>query len=131
MNKKELSKYYYLSLEIKNMEEKIIELKNKSTGVASITGMPFSPGISNPTENQIILIEKYIEKLNIMKEEALEEMLKIEDYISKIEDIETRLIFKKRYIELKKWDLIAREMSMCERGVFKRHSDYLKRRSDD
>jgi hypothetical protein len=72
------------------------------------------------------LIEKYNIKLEKKRIEAIEELLKIEEFISGIKDIETRLIFTKRYIQFKKWEVIAIEMSMCERGVFQRHSDYLK-----
>lgn len=126
MNKKELSKYYYLTLEIKDIENKLHEIRNQSSGVARMTGMPFSSQVGNPTEKQILLIEKYTEKLEKKKLQAMEEIIKIESYISEIKDVETRLIFNKRYIELKKWDVIAREMCMCERGVFKRHSDHLK-----
>ena len=126
MNKKELSKYYYLTLEIKDIENKLHEIRNQSSGVARMTGMHFSSQVGNPTEKQILLIEKYTEKLESKKLQAMEEIIKIESYISEIKDVETRLIFNKRYIELKKWDVIAREMCMCERGVFKRHSDYLK-----
>lgn len=126
MNKKELSKYYYLTLEIKDIENKLYELRNQSSGVARMTGMPFSSQVGNPTEKQVMLIEKYTEKLEKKKVKAMEEIIKIESYISEITDVETRLIFNKRYIELKKWDVIAKEMCMCERGVFQRHSDHLK-----
>lgn len=126
MNKKELSKYYYLTLEILDIENKLKEIRNQSSGVSRMTGMPFSSQVGNPTEKQVMLIEKYTEKLEHKKLQAMEEIIKIENYISEIKDVETRLIFNKRYIELKKWDAIAKEMHMCERSVFKRHSDYLK-----
>ena len=126
MNKKELSKYYYLTLEILDIENKLKEIRNQSSGVSRMTGMPFSSQVGNPTEKQVMLIEKYTEKLEHKKLQAMEEIIKIENYISEIKDVETRLIFNKRYIELKKWDVIAREMNMCERGVFQRHSDHLK-----
>lgn len=127
MNKKELSKYYYLSLEIKSLEERILTIRNKSVGISNITGMPFSMNKSNPVEKQIQLIATLTERLELKKAQALEEMLKIEQYINTIKDVETRLIFSKRYIELKKWDLIAREMYMSERSVFRKHSNYLRK----
>ncbi len=127
MNKKELSKYYYLSIEIKNLEERIITVKNKSVGISHITGMPFVNTNTSPIERQIELLSSLTAKLEYKKALALEELLKIEQYISSIPDIETRLIFSKRYIEFKKWDLIAREMYMSERSVFRKHSNYLKK----
>ena len=127
MNKKELSKYYYLTLEIKDIENKLYELRNQSSGVARMTGMPFSSKVGNPTEKQVMLIEKYTEKLEKKKIKAMEEIIKIESYISEITDVETRLIFNKRYIELKKWEKIAVEMFMSERTIFRKHKDQLKK----
>lgn len=131
MNKKQLSNYYYLSMEIKELENRLRELKNKSVGVSHLTGMPFSGNVSNPTEKRILLQEKLQEKIEAKKEKAMEEMILIVEYISKISDSEVRLIFTKRYIEFKKWDLIAREMSMSERTVFRRHGEYWKRSKNE
>ena len=94
--------------------------------VVKISDTPFGKTITDLVSSQLELIEKYNIKLEKKRIKAIEELLKIEDYISGIQDIETRLIFTKRYIELKKWEVIAIEMNMCERAVFKRHSDYLK-----
>lgn len=127
MNKKQLSKYYYLSLEIKDIQSKLEEIRTLSVGVAKMTGMPFSTKVGNPTEEQAMLIIKYTQKLEKKQSKALAELLKIEDYISNIEDVETRLIFTKRYIELKKWEKIALEMFMSERTIFRKHKDQLKK----
>ena len=40
LTKKELSKYYYLSLEIKDLEERKRMLEQTSIGSAKLTGMP-------------------------------------------------------------------------------------------
>lgn len=127
MNKKQLSKYYYLSLEIKDIQSKLEEIRTQSVGVAKMTGMPFSTKVGNPTEEQAMLIIKYTQRLEKKQSKALAELLKIEDYISNIEDVETRLIFTKRYIELKKWEKIALEMFMSERTIFRKHKDQLKK----
>ena len=126
MTKHELSKYFYLILEIKDIERKLEELNNKTIGAIKISDTPFGKTSTDLVSSQLELIEKYNIKLERKRIKAIEELLKIEEYISEIKDIETRLIFTKRYIELKKWEVIAIEMNMCERAVFKRHSDYLK-----
>jgi len=90
------------------------------------TGMPVSGNISNPTERKVQLILKYTEILERKKNLALEEMVKIENIIAKINDTEIRRIFNKRYIELKKWERIAQEMHMSERTIFRKHSQFLK-----
>ena len=50
----------------------------------------------------MMLVEKYQNRLESKKAEAIQEMLRIETYLSSIEDIETRMIFNYRYIEKKK-----------------------------
>lgn len=126
MTKKELSRYYHLTISIKDIEEKLLSLRENSISSTRLTGMPHSGKISNPVQQRIELIEKYTEKLENKKLEAMQEMLKIEAYISSIEECDTSLIFSKRYIELKRWDQIAREMHMSERSVFRKHSERMK-----
>ena len=70
-------------------------------------------------------------KLELRKNKSLKELEKIEDFISGIEDIEKRMIFTKRYIQFKRWDEIAKEMSMSESSVFRRHKEQLKRRENE
>lgn len=127
MNKRELSKYYHLSVEIKDLEERIQMIANQSIGASKLTGMPHGTTVSNPVEKNAVLLISLKEKLEKRKEKAMKELIKIEDYLTTIDDVEIRLIFNKRYIELKKWGVIAREMYMSERNVYRKHSDYLKR----
>ena len=131
MNRKELSKYYHLTMEIKDLEEKIKELDLTLISSPILTGMPHSNKISNPTEQKSILTLTLKRKLEKRKEKALNELNKIEDYISSIEDTEIRQIFSKRYIQLKKWEEIAQEMFMSERNIYRKHSKYLKEKRND
>ena len=55
----------------------------------------------------------------------MQEMIKIEKFISEIVDIETRLIFSKRYIELKGWEKIGEEMHMSKRTAQRIHKKFL------
>ena len=131
MNKKELSKYYHLTNEIKDLQEKIKELDLTLISSPLLTGMPHSNKVSNPTEQRNILILTLKRKLEIREAKAMEELIKIEDYISSIEDIELRQIFDKRYVQLKSWEVIANEIHMSERNVFRKVSKYLKENKDD
>jgi hypothetical protein len=131
MNKKELSKYYHLTNEIKDLQEKIKELDLTLISSPLLTGMPHSNKVSNPTEQRNILILALKRKLEIREAKAMEELIKIEDYISSIEDIELRQIFDKRYVQLKSWEVIANEIHMSERNVFRKVSKYLKENKDD
>ena len=131
MNKKELSKYYHLTNEIKDLQEKIKELDLTLISSPLLTWMPHSNKVSNPTEQRNILILTLKRKLEIREAKAMEELIKIEDYISSIEDIELRQIFDKRYVQLKSWEVIANEIHMSERNVFRKVSKYLKENKDD
>jgi len=126
MTKKELSKYYYLSLEINDLEDRIKNLYETSVGSSKITGMPVAHSNDSPIEKRVELIVRLTDKLKKRQKQALEEMEKIEKYISTIEDIEIRLIFSKRYLDFKDWVKIADEMFMSERSVYRKHSNWLK-----
>jgi DNA-directed RNA polymerase specialized sigma subunit len=127
MTKKELSKYYYLSLEINDLEERIETLNETTIGSSQITGMPVTHGNESPIERKVEKLIRLKEKLEKRKSQAFDEMEKIEKYISTIDDIETRLIFNKRYLDFKSWDEIAEEMFMSERTVYRKHSNWLKK----
>lgn len=131
MNKRQLSKYYYLSLEIKDLENKIRVLRETTVGSPKLTGMPISHNNESPLEKRIELILELTEKLEDRKLKAIEEMIKIENFIMTIDDIETRRIFNKRYIELKKWEKIAKEMHMGIATAYRIHRNYLKKVEND
>ncbi|MBE6147769.1 MAG: DUF1492 domain-containing protein [Firmicutes bacterium] len=126
MTKKELSKYYYLSIEIKELETQIRELMDSLVGSPALTGMPHGSGIGNPVERKAILMVNLKNKLERRKSKSLNELTKIETYIDSIEKAEVRMIFKKRYIHFKRWEDIAREMCMSESSIFKKHQEQLK-----
>jgi hypothetical protein len=103
MSEKELSKYYYLKKEIKDLEERIETLGN-GVGSIKISDMPKgSSKISSIEEKIVELKEKWINA----RVSALEEYLRIETYINAIEDIEIRLIARYRYLDLLSWEQIA------------------------
>lgn len=125
MTKGQLSKYYYLSLEIKEIEEKIQSIRETSVGSTKLTGMPTSHNNESSLEKRVELLITLSEKLEHRKNKAIEEMTKVEQFLSTIVDSETRLIFNKRYIEFKRWDKIAQELHMSESSVFRRHKKQL------
>ena len=127
MNKRELSKYYHLSMEIKDLEEQINELMNSLIGSPILTGMPHGSGTGNPVEQKATLLLNLKNKLEKRRSEALKKLTKIELYIASMEESDVRLIFTKRYIQFKQWDDIAREMCMSESSVFRRHKSQFRR----
>jgi DNA-directed RNA polymerase specialized sigma subunit len=131
MNKRELSKYYYITLEIRELEERIAVVENTIVGSSKLTGMPRGSGKSDPVNKTTELLITLKSKLEKRKAEAMTKLIQIEEYISEIEDSEVRLIFSKRYIELKKWEQIADELYMSLSTVHRKHSNYLGRNNHD
>lgn len=133
MNKTKLSKYYFLTVEIKDLEEKIETIQSTLISSSKITAMPHSKpeGNSSPTEKKAELLIILKNKLENRRAKALKRMIEIEDFLLSIEDVEIRMIFNKRYLELKKWEVIANEMYMSERNVIRIHSKYLKAREQN
>lgn len=125
MTKKELLKYFYLTLEIKSLEEKIKQIRNETISSYQLTGMPFANERVSPVEKKVELLDKLSSILEQRKNEALERQIDIETYISTIQDTAGRNILHKRYIELKSWNKIMREMYMSERSVFRKHKEMI------
>ena len=125
MTKEELSRYYYLKKEIIQIEEKIKEIDNTFLSANRINGMRYEKRLSNPQETRMILVEKYVKRLEEKQEEALRELLRIEKFLDSISDPEDRLIFRYRYIDLKEWANIAMLMHMSERTIYRKHRDIL------
>lgn len=125
MTKEELSRYYYLKKEIKQIEERIKEIDDTFLSANRINGMRYEKRLSNPQEQRMILIEKYDKRLEEKKDEALKELMKIENFIDSINDPEIRMIFRYRYIELMEWNKIAMLVNMSERTVYRKHREIL------
>ena len=126
MTKEELSKYYYLKQEIKQIEDKIKEIDSTFMRASLINCEKFERKLSNPQEKRMILIEKYEQKLEIAINKSIEELIKIEEFINSIEDLENRMIFRYRYIELKSWNEISSLIHISRSAIFERHNKILK-----
>lgn len=126
MTKEELSKYYYLKQEIKQIEDKIKEIDSTFMRASLINCEKFERKLSNPKEKRMILIEKYEQKLEIAINKSIEELIKIEEFINSIEDPENRMIFRYRYIELKSWNEISSLIHISRSAIFERHNKILK-----
>ena len=104
---------------------RIKEIDDTFLSANRINGMRYEKRLSNPQEQRMILIEKYDKRLEEKKDEALKELMKIEDFIDSINDPEIRMIFRYRYIELMEWNKIAMLVHMSERTVFRKHREIL------
>ena len=122
MTEKELSQYYYLTVEIKDIEERIAKF---GVGVGSkgfeneISG---NGRVSSIQEKYTELKSLYIEK----RLDALEQYIKIEKYISNVEDSEIRLIMRMRFLDLKDWEDIGDKIHCDRTTVARKVRKYIK-----
>lgn len=122
MTEKELSKYFYLKKEIEDLEERINKL---GVGIGSVvlTDMPKGNKKRVSIQEKITeLKNKYIEA----RVSALEEYLKIENYIKSVEDTEIRTIMRMRFLDLKTWEEIGRNLHMDRTTAYRNLKKYIK-----
>lgn len=101
MVEKELTKYFYLKKEIEDLEERLLKL-GYGVGSPSFNEMINTSTHSSIQERISELRDKYIEA----RVSALEQYIRIEEYIKGVDDNEMRLLLRYRFIDLKKWDEI-------------------------
>ncbi len=122
MTEKELSKYYWLKKEVKYLENQLEEFGD-GISATSYEERIGSSGLSiSIQEKRQIIIEKLINA----RLSALEEYIKIETYINKVEDNDIRTIMIMRFQELKNWDEIGIELDKDRTTVAKMLRRYLK-----
>ena len=113
MTEKELSRYYYLKIEIDDLQKRIAELENTG-GVSGMRYREFDV-MSTPLNVSIqSKLDILLDKLTERRISALEEYIKIESYISNIDDLKIRQIMRYRFMDLKTWDEIGTLM-FCDR----------------
>lgn len=122
MTEKELSRYFWLKKEVKHLENQLEEFGD-GVSATSFEERIGSSGISISIQEKRQLI---IEKLINARLSALEEYIRIETYINKVEDTTIRTIMIMRFQELKSWDEIGIELDKDRTTVAKMLRKYLK-----
>lgn len=131
MDKETLENYRYLKKEIRQLERRISRLHTPLSDrvTASNAEFPYQP-IHVRIEGVDIKKQALEEILRKRLAACLDETIRIEDFISSIDDSRTRMIFQKRYIDGWSWLKISRSMGsmdesyarkICERALEKRH----------
>ena len=105
---------YYIKKEIKVIEKELEELSNLGSSVYS--DMPKGKCVGDPTQKYVVKKLKLESKLNRLLNTYLIKYKEVNSLIEAIEDDETRLIARLRYIDNLSWNKIADELS--EGGKF-------------
>lgn len=137
MTKEDLGQYKSLKREIESLEKKLDKLYDKSLDVPVVVGkvsasskdFPYTPyrvgvlmddpEVADDLNRLIRIREQRLEKCRKLLRE-------IEEYISEIEDSETRMIFQYRFIEGMKLIDISSEVGLDRSVIGKRIVNHLK-----
>lgn len=122
MDEKALSKYYYLKKEIEDLENRIITF---GVGISSVRykelNVDSTPQFKSIQEKSAELKELWVQK----RIEALEEYIKIESFIDKVDDAEIRILLRYRYLDLLNWEEIGSKVYMDRTSVSKKVRRFL------
>lgn len=127
MNENELNKLYLINKEMDILKKQLLDIKSKSYCKGQrITGMPFANRTSDKVGDRAIAIREIEELYEKKLEELYQAKIKIEKYISEIEDMEIRLILRLRCINNMNWDDIGDEIGMDRRTASRKYNKYMK-----
>ena len=118
-----MNRVYYLKLEIKDLQEEIKAIPDVSA--MNYSGMPHSTGVSDPTHNLALKREKLVEKLHRKIDKLVDEIERIENIISQIEDDEIRTMARMRFIKNMKWEDIGEQVHLDRTVCSKKVRKYL------
>lgn len=122
MNEKDLSKYFWLKKEINDLENRLLEFGDGISATSITNEIKGSPEHISIQEKRAILVEKLFNA----RLSALEEYIKIESYIEKVDDVEIRQIMRYRFLDLLSWNEIGAEMLYDRTTISKKLRAYLK-----
>ncbi len=108
MTLQELSKYYKLHERLERNREMLSSLYAAAgPGAQVITGMPHAPGVRDTVGDLIVEIEDVKGEIKRLEIEMGRVEREISSYIETIPDIQTRLIFRLRFLRCMTWDEVA------------------------
>lgn len=109
MNIKELSNLFYINKEIKRLESELEEITEIGSSV--IDGMPHGKKAGDKVQSLVLKRQTLIEKIAKKYAEYLDEKIRMENFISNIDDEKIKHIVALRFIKFKSWYEIADEIT--------------------
>ena len=109
MTLRELSIYYNLHKKLEQNRQMLSSLYAAAgLGAQEITGMPHAPGVSDQVSGLVIEIEDLKKRIANLESKCAWEKEILERYISTIEDDQTRVIFRLRFVHCMTWPQVAK-----------------------
>lgn len=108
MTLKELSRYYRLHVQLERNQEMLQSLESAAhPGAQKLTGMPHAVGISDKVGDLAIEIADLKDRIQRLQSELEREEAKLNRFISMIENDQTRMIFRLRFLRCLTWGEVA------------------------
>ncbi len=127
--RKELSQLYYLKREIRNDEQRLMELEAAATSITqNISGMPGSGRKSDKTAIAVEIAD--LENIiRCKKEMCISHYNQIMRYIASIDDSLIRQVITYRHVDMMKWRDIAQKIGggNSEDGIRMAYKRYLEK----
>ena len=122
MNIKELSNLFYINKELKRLESELEEIS--VIGATVLDGMPHGTKSGDKVQNLVLKRQSLVEKIVRKQTEYIDEKIRMENFISNIDNPKIRLIVRLRFVEFKSWYDIADEITPEDEELVDRTSPY-------
>lgn len=108
MTLKELNRHFTLRERLSRAKEMLASLQAAACpGAQVLTGMPHAPGVSDKVGDLAVEIADLEGRIQILMNELSMEERKINLFISNIENDQTRMIFRLRFLRCLTWGEVA------------------------
>lgn len=108
MTLKELSRYYRLHMQLERNQEMLQSLESAAhPGAQKLTGMPHAVGIHDKVGDLAVEIADLKDRIRRLQSELEREEAKLNGFISTIENDQTRMIFRLRFLRCLTWKEVA------------------------
>lgn len=131
MNIVELYRYQNINTNIIKIKQRLEQLEASILSSNKYDSQPLNcQNNSNPTEKIALLITDLKIELNSQLESLIREEIRINKFISSIEDKEIKLIVRMRFLEGRDWEEIGATLNMHRSNCLKKLKKYLKNYSE-
>lgn len=122
----DLSKYHLIRIEMEQLDNIIKDFEATLLSSSKMKETISSKNNnSNPTETLALKLMQLKNELVAKKRRLTDENMKIERFMDTVDDVEIRIIIRKRFLESKTWQVIAEELNMDRTTPYYKLNKYL------
>lgn len=124
--KEYLRSYWNLKQEAFSKAELIEHIRSREMGKAlAYSAVPISGSNQRDLSDFAVKMDDAIQQMQEANRKAVERMKEIIQAIDDMDDVEERILLRKRYIFMEHWEQIAVEMHLSWRSTFRKHGSAL------